>query len=880
MIIQHNEKLVRQTVSLNGMWSIAGSGSPQEVPTAHAVPIPVPSVVDCTLKPYDWRAHSYHHHTRAFTLNGVPASRLCILEIQQAMFGTTVLLNGAEVGSSYHCYTSHRHVLNDALAASGENALRVVIGDRETLPPERPVGRDQERSEFIPGIWGDVNLILCGNPFIETVQVIPNLRDEVAEFRVFLRNHSSAAVHCDLTTVVDAHSEGGPAASGHASGVIVPAHGEAIAAVMHRIKHPHAWSPSDPFLYGARVRVSVAGEARDEWSGRFGMREFEIRGKQFFLNGKPIALRGGNIAFHRFLGDDQRQLLPWDMPWVKRAFVEIPKAHYFNFFRFHLGHAYNRWYDLADEHGMLLQDEWPFWNATGSNAAIREEFRRWILDNANHPSIVIWDPLNESTDDSVVYDIIPEMKRLDPTRPWESVDFHEQHPYIYSLGMTRNLRTVGYTNALTALERSAEPVVVNEFLWWWFDAEWNSTVLMKDVVERWLGRSHTKQQIIEHQRYLAEELVGLFRRMGCAAIQPFVYISNNKGPTANWFEGPIANLKPKPLLEELKNAYAPFGISIDLADRHFMAGDNVPVDLHLFNDTERPATGTITIGVYRQDELMHEAAGFELDLKEHSHAVKSVDVRMPVQPGEYRLSAQLREKGKQNEVLSRRILHVFPRAAVRRTDARPLIVLDPLGEVATSLGVNAVSFAAFENHRLQPDQLLFVNTFGLQCDSYRDRLDEVTAFVQGGGVLVIQEPEFRTVEPRVLRVTHRLTLTIERRHDVDKGGYDSYVFPEDAVHALWHDLRPEHLRWFNGAPGGELVSEHTIAATMQAETLASCGLGLRTPAVFRVQHGKGTVVVSRIQIRGRLSVEVHSTDRYARRFDPVAVRYLLNLTAL
>ena len=107
--------------------------------------------------------------------------------------------------------------------------------------------------------------------------------------------------------------------------------------------------------------------------------------------------------------------------------------------------------------------------------------------------------------------------------------------------------------------------------------------------------------------------------MGCAAIQPFVYISNNKGPTANWFEGPIANLKPKPLLEELKNAYAPFGISIDLADRHFVAGDNVPVDLHLFNDTERPATGTITIGVYRQDELMHEAAGFEPVGRRHDY---------------------------------------------------------------------------------------------------------------------------------------------------------------------------------------------------------------------------------------------------------------------
>ena len=173
-----------------------------------------------------------------------------------------------------------------------------------------------------------------------------------------------------------------------------------------------------------------------------------------------------------------------------------------------------------------------------------------------------------------------------------------------------------------------------------------------------------------------------------------------------------------------------------------------------------------------------------------------------------------------------------------------------------------------------------MNSFGLDRPEYRSRLREIASFVESGGTLVVQEPEFRLNDAREFTILPSVTLRIERRQDIDRGGYDSYVFPEDPSHPLWNGIRPAHLRWFNGAYGGEIVSEYTLTPSVEFRTLASCGMGLRVPAVMEIRVGSGRIVISRIQIRGRVSPGLPSTHPYARRYDPVAARYLENLLSL
>jgi hypothetical protein len=122
-----------------------------------------------------------------------------------------------------------------------------------------------------------------------------------------------------------------------------------------------------------------------------------------------------------------------------------------------------------------------------------------------------------------------------------------------------------------------------------------------------------------------------------------------------------------------------------------------------------------------------------------------------------------------------------------------------------------------------------------------------------------------------------MDMRIVRRTDEDKGGYDSYVHPVDPLHAIWDGIAPEHLRMLNGGFGGEAVSQHDLLMPSAGRVLARCGLRLEVPVLAEWRVGEGRVVVSRLQVRGRLEVEQGSAGLYARRKDPVAERYLVNL---
>ena len=63
------------------------------------------------------------------------------------------------------------------------------------------------------------------------------------------------------------------------------------------------WSPEEPFLYEAEIRLFDGEKLSDIVTEKFGMRDFERRGKYFYLNNEKYYLRGSNITLHRFFED-------------------------------------------------------------------------------------------------------------------------------------------------------------------------------------------------------------------------------------------------------------------------------------------------------------------------------------------------------------------------------------------------------------------------------------------------------------------------------------------------------------------------------------------------------------------------------------------------
>jgi hypothetical protein len=881
-------KVARSIVSLNGRWQFQPSNN-DSLPASWNHTAPVPALVDCAEPPCDWRAFSWFWYRTTFRSS--MSHELAFIIIEQAMFGTEVWLNGKHLGGDIACYTSQEYDAREALK-HGENELIVRVGTRQNLPAHSAVGNDQERSEWIPGVWGDVALIQCGNPRIKLIQIIPHIKTSTAEARVTVENRSPARVRVQLTTEVREKKSGKLASAHQQQKLTIEANSEAVAVFHHRLDSMQLWSPDSPFLYELEARIEPESRTLpvrqlgpnpkphgDSCAATFGMREFAIVDGDFFLNGKKILLRGGNIAFHRFLSDADRRTLPWQPEWIKKVLIDIPKAHNFNFFRCHLGHMYNRWYDVADEHGMLLQDEWMFWTTTGTKDQITKEFTRWLQDNWNHPSIVIWDALNECTDPVVQREVVPDMKKLDPTRPWESVDFTEDHPYIYSLGPVLNDRRFGFTRALDEIERSLKPTVLNEFCWWWLDNEFKPTSLMKGVVERWLGPRWTQEELIAHQSFLATELVELFRRMRVDAIQPFVYLSNNAGPTAHWFVGDIKNLEPKPILAALKNAFSPFGVSIELWDRHFFPSEQRTVRVFLFNDSGDEQRGRFRCGVLNE----HGEWWFDTQRDVHVPPMETLvlpaTLPFPSREGTCRIRAELLQNGRCIAV-SEKPAQIFAPPQVRRLVQEAVCaLLSENDELQSFLADRGVHLCAFPDMRAHGAEVVIVGEGMLFSSEFQSRLGAVTKFLESGRSVIIVEPEFGVTERETVSVALGLELAIERREDKDKGGYDSYVFAADQSHPLWDGIRAEHLKMFNGAYGGEIVSQHDVRANKESLVLARCGLGLQVPAVFEIPYGRGKVIVSRLQLRGRLISGDQSGRLFARRPDPVLQRYLLNLLA-
>lgn len=865
---------MRKKISLNGEWQLQPSND-EALPKNWNHSVAVPALVDIASPRYDWKSFKYHWHRMTFDVG--ETSELAFIVIEQAMFGTDVWLNEKHLGGAIVCYTSQEYDARPALTI-GTNELVIRVGQRDNLPPHSAVGKDQERTEWIPGIWGDVYLVQCGNPRVKHVQVIPHIETQTAEIRVTVENLSTDDVACSIRSEVFAKQSGRSASRSAEVNVGVDARGEGRVTFDLNIPGQQLWSPEDPFLYEVETSIRANGESLDSLRTTFGMREFKIVGREFFFNGKKIFLRGGNIAFHRFLSDADRGTLPWNHDWIKKLLIDIPKSHNFNFFRNHVGQMYNRWYDIADEYGMLLQNEWMFWTTTGTKEQITKEFTRWLQDNWNHPSIIIWDALNECSDEVVQKEIVPEMKELDPTRPWESVDFIEEHPYIYSLGPVLNDTKLGFTRALDEIEKSTTPTMLNEFCWWWLDKEYNPSLLTKDVVERWVGPDWTKEQLIAHQSFLVTELVELFRRMQVDAIQPFVYLSNNAGPTANWFVGNIKDVQPKLILSALKNAFAPFGVSIELWDRHFSVSEQRTVRVFVFNDDPAARSGTLRCGVVGSNgEWMFETKQ-NICVGPSECVNFPLTILFPSRTGKFKVRAELIHENGVFSSYSEKVTHVLnPGDAHIRLRKMRIALLDDGDEIRRFLETIGICTVSLSDANLHDCNVVVVAEGMVLNSSYQARLGAITKFLEAGKSVVVLEPEYQIVEKESVSLALGIDLTMERREDQDKGGYDSYVFAEDISHSLWQGISQEHLKMFNGAYGGEVVSQHNVISNRYAKVHARCGMELGVQAVFEIPCGKGRIVVSRLQQRGRLIGGAAGDSLFSRRADPVLQRFFLNL---
>ena len=683
----------RRVIPLDGVWQIA-EGKMAEAPDRYERSVPVPGLVSLATPPFSpppgppvadlsqfaqdgGRLLKAEHalaatvpkdphraafwYRRTFRLEqDVPA--VAMIKVRKAMFGTRVILNGQVLGDHLPNFTPGYFNAKTALK-TGDNELVIRVGaDRAAVGSKYPNGFDFEKLRYIPGIFDSVELILSGTPHFMQVQTAANIAAKAVRVQAVLRN-DGGPVRTSVAFVVR-EVKSGKVAGRLATGAISLAAGaEQTVDVNIPLADCRLWSPEDPFLY-----TLEADSGGDRFQTRFGMREFRLDAAtgRAMLNGKPYFMRGSNITLYRFFEDEQCRDLPWRNDWVRLLHQRVKEMHW-NCLRYCIGFPPEAWYDVADELGILIQDEFPIWyGGPGWNYWPKElksdqlavEFSEWMRERCNHPCVVIWDASNETLS-SELAPAIRRVRGLDlSNRPWdnsynpqlEAGDAFESHPYQFNRHFRlQNLATASPIPQGNPLGNNGKhAVIINEYGWHWLNRDGSPTPITRDIYAAVLGPESTAAERFHMQAtWLAADTEFWRSHRTAAAVMHFTSLGYSRplsGVTSDHWRD-VAGLQWEPEFHRyLRDAFAPVGIMLDFWRESASPGEKIALQARVINDLDQPWGGAVRLRLLKQNACLSEQAK-PLAVAALGDGQTGFEVVMPAASGDYVLEAGLIREG-------------------------------------------------------------------------------------------------------------------------------------------------------------------------------------------------------------------------------------------
>ena len=314
----------------------------------------------------------------------LPEADQYYLELCGANSSASVYVNGRKLASHDGGYSTWRVNITDALEAKNLIVIEVDNSVNDTVYPQHA------DFTFYGGLYRNVNILAVSSSHFDLdyfggpgIQVTPEVTGTSANVNVevFVTNRTDAQQI--RYTIKDAE------------GNVVAETTCADTAVSFTLENVHLWNGrKDPYLYTAEAVLEENGTDLDNVSARFGCRTFRIDPENgFILNGKEYPLRG--VSRHQDRWGIGNALLPEhheeDMDLIcELGATTIRLAHYQHDQYF---------YDLCDERGMVVWAEIPYISThmpKGRENTI-SQMKELIVQNYNHPSIVVWGLSNEIT---------------------------------------------------------------------------------------------------------------------------------------------------------------------------------------------------------------------------------------------------------------------------------------------------------------------------------------------------------------------------------------------------------------------------------------------------------------------------------------------------
>jgi len=163
---------------------------------------------------------------------------------------------------------------------------------------------------------------------------------------------------------------------------------------VHKLAEQRLWSPWEPTLYDLTVElVTAEGRVLDRVESYFGQRKVSTHGGRVYLNNSPYYLR---LVLDQGYWPESLLTPPTDE--AMQFDIRTAKAMGFNGARKHQKVEDPRWLYWADKLGYFVWGEMA--NAQDYSdeyvARFTDEWQQIVARDYNHPSLIVWVPINES----------------------------------------------------------------------------------------------------------------------------------------------------------------------------------------------------------------------------------------------------------------------------------------------------------------------------------------------------------------------------------------------------------------------------------------------------------------------------------------------------
>lgn len=482
-----------------------------------------------------------------------------------------------------------------------------------------------------------------------------NFEETVFEHRHYIPRTVLTVGMCDSLT---------EAVYGDAVGQGIPMealHGKNIFKIPFDMPNAKVWDLSTPYLYEVQISLLVNGRKTDSQSKHFGMRSFvqdieaETKG-MFYLNGRPIRLRGANT-----MGFEQQDVLRGDIEQLIDDIL-LAKLCNMNYFRLTQRPVQSTVYDFCDRLGLMTQTDLPLFgnmrrNKVAEGIRQAEEMERLIR---SHPCNVVISYINEPfpnannkphrhlTRDELesfftCCDLVVKMQNPDRVikhvdgdydPPTESMPDNHCYPMWYNghgIDIGRLYR--GYWMPVLPNwyygcgEFGAEGLECAEVMREFYPKEWLTEPFdphniiraqtgdfhyffydTPEGLDEWIAKSQ------QHQAFATSIMTESFRRderMISFALHLFI----DAWPSG-WMKT-IMDCKrnPKPAFFAYRNALEPRLLSLRTDRFTYYKGETVSVEAYLCNDTAKGGSYSVVFELYGADGKLIQSGTAQADCK-------------------------------------------------------------------------------------------------------------------------------------------------------------------------------------------------------------------------------------------------------------------------